>query len=246
MMSKVRAEDNGGSVNSGESREMRTLSHEEARAFYDWFGAKQDSQRFYEDPAVADLIIHAEFDQARSVYEFGCGTGRLAERLLSGYLPPDCRYQAVDISATMVRLAQERLAQCGERVRVGQTLGSMIAAAPDASFDRFVSSYVLDLLSDEDIRTLLAEAHRVLEPGGLLCTVGLTHGTSPSAKVAGWVWQGLFRVNPKAVGGCRAVVVEEHLDDSSWSVRYSNVITRFGISSEVLVAAHRTANGNST
>ena len=69
---------------------MRTLSHEETRAFYDWFGARKDTQRLYEDPAVADLIVHWEFAQASSVYEFGCGTGRLAERLLAGYLPPDC------------------------------------------------------------------------------------------------------------------------------------------------------------
>ena len=117
-MSKVKAKYERDSVDPGKGRTMRTLSHVEARAFYDWFGAKQDSQRFYEDQAVADLIIHADFDQARAVYEFGCGTGRLAKRLLSSYLPPDCRYQAVDISATMVRLAQERLARWSERVRV--------------------------------------------------------------------------------------------------------------------------------
>jgi hypothetical protein len=55
---------------------MRMLSHEEARAFYDWFGARQDSQRFYEDPALCDLLGHADFGEARSVFEFGCGTGR--------------------------------------------------------------------------------------------------------------------------------------------------------------------------
>lgn len=224
---------------------MQTLSHEEAKTFYDWFGAKQDSQRFYEDPAVADLITHADFDEARSLFEFGCGTGRLAERLLSDYLPSNCRYRAVDISSTMVRLTRERLAHWGERVSVEQTSGSMTVTAPDASFDRFVASYVLDLLSEQDIRRLLAEAHRVLKPGGLLCTAGLTHGTSLSAKIIGPVWQALFRLNPKLVGGCRAVVVRDFLGDSNWSVRYTNIITRFGISSEVLIAACSDASGNS-
>ena len=36
------------------------LSSDEARAFYDRFGARQDSQAFYEDPATRDLIVHAE------------------------------------------------------------------------------------------------------------------------------------------------------------------------------------------
>jgi len=218
---------------------MRMLSHDEAKAFYDWFGARQDSQRFYEDPAVADLIAHADFREAGSVFEFGCGTGRLAERLLSDCLPSHCRYRMVDISSTMVRLARERLAHWGERVGVEQTSGSMALAAPDASFDRFVACYVLDLLSEEDIRLLLAEAHRVVKPGGLFCAVGLTRGTSPLAKLVGLLWRAVFKLNPKMVGGCRAVVVRSLLDDADWSVRYTNVITRFGMSSEVLVAARR-------
>ena len=223
---------------------MQTLSHDEAKGFYDWFGAKQDSQRFYEDAAVADLIAHADFHEARSVFEFGCGTGRLAERLLSDYLPSDCRYRAIDVSSTMVRLAQERLARWGERVRIEQTSGSMTVAAPDAGFDRFVASYVLDLLSEQDIASLLDEAHRLLGPGGLLCTVGLTHGTSPSARICGPIWQALFRLHPKLVGGCRAVVVNNFLRQSDWSVHYANVITRFGMSSEVLVATRKGTNNS--
>ena len=43
------------------------LSHKEARAFYDRFGAKQDLQSFYEDPAVERLIAHADFANASAV-----------------------------------------------------------------------------------------------------------------------------------------------------------------------------------
>lgn len=223
------------------SRLMRTLSHEESRAFYDWFGARQDRQGFYEDPALSDLAAHADLGEARSAFEFGCGTGRFAERLLSDWLPSDCRYQAIDISATMVRLAQARLAPWGERAHVTQTSGAISVPASDASFDRFITCYVLDLLSEPDIRRLLAEAHRVLIPGGLLCLAGSTRGASLSARIVGVLWQTLFRLQPKLVGGCRAIVAGEYLGDRDWSVRYVNVVTRFGISSEVLVACSRTA-----
>jgi ubiquinone/menaquinone biosynthesis C-methylase UbiE len=212
------------------------LSHEKARAFYDWFGTRQDSQRLYEDPALADLLAHADFGEARSVFEFGCGTGRLAERLLSDWLPSDCRYQAADISATMIRLSQARLAPWRERAQVVQTSGAMSVPAADASFDRFVVCYVLDLLSDEDIRRLLAEAHRVLVADGLLCVVGLTHGASLAARIVSALWRALFWLHPKLVGGCRAVVARDYLGDRDWSVGYDNVVTRLGISSEVLVA----------
>ena len=218
---------------------MRTLSYAEARFFYDWFGARQDSQRVYEDPALADLVAHANFGKARSVFEFGCGTGRFAERLLSDRLPSDCRYQGVDISTTMVRLSIERLAPWRERADVAQTTGVMSVPAADSSFDRFIACYVLDLLSDEDIRQLLAEARRVLAPSGLLCVVGLTQGVSPSAKIVGALWQALFWLQPKLVGGCRAIDVTDYLGDRDWSITQNSIVTRLGISSEVLVACAR-------
>ena len=168
---------------------MRTLSHGEAKAFYNWVGARQDSQRFYEDVAIDDLIAHADFASAHSVFEFGCGTGRLAERLLSGFLPADCHYIAVDVSDTMVRLARERLARWGERLRVEQTSGEIRVPLRNARCDRLVTCYVLDFLSEADIRLFFAEAGRVLQPGGLLCTVGLTAGASLPAKVVSTVWE---------------------------------------------------------
>src|SRR4030095_13016261 len=63
------------------------LSRSAARALYDRIGRWQDTQRFYEDRATANLIAHADLGNARSVVEFGAGTGRLAERLLRDHLP---------------------------------------------------------------------------------------------------------------------------------------------------------------
>jgi len=221
---------------------MRTLSHEEAKAFYDWLGARQDSQGIYEDAALTELVTQGEFHKAQAIFEFGCGTGRFADRLLSGHLASNCRYTAVDISTTMVRLAQERLSRWGRRVEITQSSGSMIVDAQDSSFDRFLILYVLDLLSEQDIRDLLAEAHRVLEPNGLLCTVALTHGESMPARITARVWCWLFRLHPKLVGGCRPILVKGFLRDPAWSLRHYKLVTRFWISSEVLVAAR---NGHS-
>ncbi len=55
---------------------------------YDRIGSLQDSQAFYEDRATGLLLQHGEFSSAESVFEFGCGTGRFALRLLEEYLPP--------------------------------------------------------------------------------------------------------------------------------------------------------------
>src|SRR5215471_15437796 len=158
------------------SREVRVLTHEQAQAFYNWMGKKQEWQAFYEVKATRDLIRHASFETAQAVFEFGCGTGALAERLLGSSLSSEARYVAADSSTTMIRLAQARLAGFGSRAQVWQTDGSLQFAPASGSFDRFVSTYVADLLSASDIAAVLLEAHRLLRPEGLLCLVSLTPG----------------------------------------------------------------------
>src|SRR5690348_5295735 len=111
------------------THEARILSYQQAQAFYDWMGAKQDWQAFYEEKATAELIAHTSFDNAQAVFEFGCGTGAFGERLLTSHLSPQARYVAVDSSTTMIRLAQARLARFGSRVEVWQTDGSLQFAA---------------------------------------------------------------------------------------------------------------------
>jgi ubiquinone/menaquinone biosynthesis C-methylase UbiE len=210
----------------------RTLTHDEAKVFYD-----QDSQAIYEDRATAALIAHGDFAKARAVFEFGCGTGRFAELLLARHLPEDCSYRAVDISTTMADLARRRLARWGDRTEVRRTTGAMDVPAVEASCDRFIACYVLDLLGEDDIRALIAEARRVLVPSGLLCATGLTPGRSVPARLVMGAWQAVHRLNPKLVGGCRPVEVRRYLSEGAWRIRHHEVVARFGISSEVLVAA---------
>jgi SAM-dependent methyltransferase len=128
-----------------------TLSRSAARALYDRIGRWQDTQRFYEDRATADLIAHADLCNARAVFEFGAGTGRLAERLLRDHLPATARYHGIDISSTMVALARERQSPWATRTVVEQSDGSPRFGGPERQFDRFLSTYVLDLLSSQDI-----------------------------------------------------------------------------------------------
>ena len=47
-----------------------------------------------------------------------------------------------------------------------------------SAFIRFVSNYVLDLLTAGDIADVLSEARRVLTAEGRLCVVSLTHGST--------------------------------------------------------------------
>jgi len=46
----------------------KTLSKEQARAYDDRFGAKQDSQGYYEDPATEDMVSHGALPVALQSY----------------------------------------------------------------------------------------------------------------------------------------------------------------------------------
>jgi ubiquinone/menaquinone biosynthesis C-methylase UbiE len=217
---------------------MPTLTVEEARAFYDRFGAKQDKQTFYEAPALDALLANAQLGEALSLFEFGCGTGRFAVELLSRHLPPAARYVGVDISTTMVRIASERLAPFGPRA------SAVLAASsdpripfPDTSLDRFISTYVLDLMSDSSVRQVLSEVKRTLRPGGLLCLAGVTHGTTALSRVVMSVWSWLFARNASLVGGCRPTSLLEFVTPAEWDIRFHRVVVAWGVASEVLVAA---------
>lgn len=214
----------------------RVLTAAEAKAFYDRFGRKQDMQAFYEDPALARLIAPAAFADARSVFEFGCGTGRFAVRLLSDVLPDDARYQGVDVSPVMVRIARGRLGAWAERAAVQVSDGTMRLPMADGTCDRIVCTYVLDLLSADDIAAFLADAKRVLAFGGSLCIVNLTDGRRGLARLVSAVWRRIHTFRPRLVGGCRPIRLRDLLVSAGWEIADQAAISAFAITSEVVVA----------
>lgn len=212
------------------------LSRDEARRLYDRLGRRQDWLAFYAGAPLQDLLAHGRFTEAGAVFELGCGTGAFAQSLLNCYLPPDARYMGVDLSSIMVALAGARLAQYKDRAGILQTEGSMTFPFPDGSFDRVVATYVLDLLSPDDIDGFVQEAARLLGPDGLLCVVNLTHGAGLMSRLVMGLWKALYRLSPARVGGCRPLKVRAFLNTNQWRIDYHHVVDLLGVPSEVLVA----------
>ncbi|MDX1649771.1 MAG: class I SAM-dependent methyltransferase [Myxococcota bacterium] len=223
----------------------RMLRPEEAQRVYDRIGSWQDSQDFYEGPARERLCDHLDLGHARAIVEFGCGTGRLAEAILDRRAPAQARYLGLDVSGTMVRLAAARLARFGSRAAVRRTDGAPRIDAPDASFDRGLATWVLDLLTPEDADALLRELHRVLRPGGLLGVASLTPGERGAARLVTACWDRIHRLRPAWVGGCRPVRVAPRLAPERWALRHHGVVTAWAVPSEVVVAARRPDPGAS-
>ncbi len=106
-----------------------------------------------------DLIEHLP---SGDVLEIGVGTGIVAEALRHELDRP-CRIAGVDISAEMLNRARGRLP--GTLVRASAQQLPFAAA----SFDAVIAVHVLHLVGD--MQAALAEAARVLRPGGRVVTV---------------------------------------------------------------------------
>jgi SAM-dependent methyltransferase len=214
----------------------RTISRDQARRFYDRFGAKQDHQGFYEDPALDLLVDLGRFSEASSVFELGCGTGRFADRLLTRHLAPSAHYVGVDLSSTMVQLARDRLLPHDGRTEVLSSEGGFDFRRYGGPFDRVLATYVLDLLSPPEIQECLAGAHAALAPGGFFCHAGLTRGTGPISRATSAIWTLVHRINPVRVGGCRPLLLADLLPVDQWRLVHREVVVASAIPSEVVIA----------
>lgn len=180
--------------------------------------------------------MHGDFRSAESVFEFGCGTGRFALRLFTNYLSETARYRGVDVSPRMVQLTQTLLSPYAPRGEVVLTEGQPPIDEPAEYYDRFVSNYVLDLLSYDDIRDVLREAHRMLCPGGILCLASLTSGIGIISRIVANTVSWIQSVRPSLIGGCRPVELLSFLPESQWELQHHSKVVAFGIPSEVVVA----------
>jgi ubiquinone/menaquinone biosynthesis C-methylase UbiE len=208
-----------------------------ARDVYDRIGRLQDSQRFYEDAATRRLAEVVDFATCESALELGCGTGRYGAYLLATRLPPSATYLGLDVSPRMVALARERLARWSDRARVVLLEPPAVELpAEDGGFDRFVSTYLFDLLSTADARALIDEAARVVAPGGLLALVSLTRGRTGPSRIVSAVWEAAARRWPRLVAGCTPIDLRELVAEPPWTLEHCEVVVRFAVPSQVLSA----------
>lgn len=212
----------------------KLCSPEQVKSFYDRLGGWLDTQRFFKTPALTRLLQYSDFPRARCVYELGCGTGRLAAKILAGN--NELVYLGTDLSSTMVSIAQNRLAPFGPRATVILTGNTAGIDLTDAAVDRFVSTYVFDLMPEREISMLMNEAARVVQAGGKLCLVSLTTSTQLFGRILTAMWSYVHQINPVLMGGCRPIELTEFVDQKHWRVLHVSKAPRFGLTSEVLVA----------
>jgi len=164
-----------------------------------------------------------------AVLEVAVGTGKFFSELR--HAQPKARRVGVDLSPGMLRRARRRMHAQGEREAALCQADARWLPFPDDAFDVLVNCYMLDLLPEEKVATVLAEFRRVLRPSGRLVVVVM--GQQGQSFQALWMW--LYKHAPTVVGGCRPVPLSLWLADG-WKVEVHEPIVQRGFRSEVFLA----------
>lgn len=134
--------------------------------------ARGEAGGFSTEEQVETTLLHLaialglpESPRGGRLVELGCGDG--CNLVAIGRRFPAFRLAGIDIVPLAVDLARRRAA--GASVAVALGIGNVVELPfPAAAFDVVVDGHCLHCLVPDDRRRYLAEAHRVLRPGGLM------------------------------------------------------------------------------
>ena len=130
---------------------------------------------FYERPSNREALRGPIMEKARKIIDVGTGTGYLLSRLVK----VTCDYQdilAVDLSDQMIRNSKNYLLKHDQLTsRLGFVKGDCRSLPwEDETFDLYVSSYLFDLLPEQELTETIREMERVLKPDGYAILITMT------------------------------------------------------------------------
>lgn len=128
------------------------------------------------------LLLEVIGDRVERFLDLGCGDGRMLALVRSQ--SPGSNGLGVDISAPMLQRAESRFAGDPQvalsRQDLDEALSDMTAIAAAGPFDVVISALAIHHLRDERKRSLLAEVHALLAPGGVFANLDLVSSASPA------------------------------------------------------------------
>ncbi len=212
----------------------RAILSRRIEAYYDELGDRIERGDRYQSRAKKRALELVDVRPGQRVLEVGIGDGALLQSLAQRLGDPTAAV-GVDVAAGVLRRARVRLASDS---RVGPPLFRATAIRlpfRDESFDRVVSTYVLDLLEEEDVLLALSEMRRVVKAGAVIVCAGLTaRGASPQARLVSKAYSLGRRIQPLWTGGCRPLDLEPLARRAGLRVVAREVLEQKGRASEVV------------
>ncbi|PSK91131.1 class I SAM-dependent methyltransferase [Taibaiella chishuiensis] len=149
--------------------------------------------RVYQDKYMDTSLYHASFDQfcayipepEARVLELACGPGNITRYLLNKR--PDLKILSTDLAPQMLELARTNNPEATFRLMDCRDIGKL-----SEQYDALMCGFALPYLSREEVLSLIADASRILEPGGVLYLSTMEDDYSKSGMRSGSTGDSLF------------------------------------------------------
>ncbi len=185
---------------------------------------------FTETSARMRALALANIHNGESVLEVAVGTGLTFQELVRRN--PDGYTNGIDLTPAMLARAQDKAMRIGARNYRLAAGDAYALDFPDNHIDVLLNSYMFDLLPEADFSTVLLEFKRVLKPGGRLIIVNMTRPERFYQRV----WETIYHLNPKWLGGCRGVLLAPSLSESGFQDIHRETVSQLGFPSEIVTA----------
>jgi phosphatidylethanolamine/phosphatidyl-N-methylethanolamine N-methyltransferase len=165
--------------------------HAVRKAYHRWAGMYDFGFGMISRVARREAVAAVNRSAGENVLEVGVGTG-LALPLYGG----DKRVTGIDLSAPMLELARERVADAGLRnIEALLEMDAQATSFADGQFDIAVAMFVASVVPNP--RSLVAELRRVVKPGGKILFVNhfavergpvwwVERALAPASSILGW------------------------------------------------------------
>ena len=195
----------------------------------------------WERPHHQAALAAAAVQPGDRVLEVAVGPG-LSLVELARAAGPDTPVIGVDLSPGMLQTARQALTRAGVINADLRLADATKLPFADNSFDVLYNAYMLDLIPNASMPTILAEFHRVLAPGGRIVLLNMSKPDAATTTLR----ERLYRRLPTWVvlyvlGGCRPVMVADQVAAAGFS-DVERIYLAAGMPSEVVIAHRGSVN----
>ena len=207
------------------------LSQNHIEAVYDRIAPIYDLWgKLTETRARRRAIELAEIKDGQSILEVAVGTGLAFYEIVKRN--PNGKNTGIDLSQGMLEKAKKRINRLSKANYSLTTGTAFTLRVEDESIDCLVNNYMFDLIPFKDMDKILMEFKRVLKKGGRLIIVNMTEGQ----KFGSGLYDFVYRISPKSMGGCRGVKLTERLQQNGFKVELREYHQQMLFPSEVILA----------
>ncbi len=215
-----------------EGRRDARVSQDEIGAVYDKLSGIYDLWgRLTESYARSRAIDLAAIKDGQNILEVAVGTGLAFYEIVKRN--PHGHNVGIDLSKGMLDKARKRLTKLRGAhyvLRIGTAFDLPVETE---SIDLLMNNYMFDLIPYADMDKVLEEFKRVLKKGGRLILVNMTEGERFGSNLYDFI----YRLSPRAMGGCRGVRLTEKLKHHGFTVEVREYHQQMFFPSEI-IAAH--------